>query len=85
VSKEDLLRWMAPLFLACLLYQGNQILTRLETLERNQTRILVHLGIPPCATDTLDSGAKKPIPAPWQGIKEIKVAGDTPKKWAHLP
>ncbi len=59
-----LLQWMAGLTMTLLVYQGNQILSRLDTLERNQTRFFIALGLPPVAADTPIFGVKAALSAP---------------------
>jgi len=66
-------------------YQGREILARLESLEANQTRILIRLGLDPVAQDTLDFGVKTRDFATLAGIKEIKPGCHTLKNWAHSP
>lgn len=66
------------LLLSLLAYQGRLICEhvsqRLDRLERQQTLILVHLGIPPVACDTLESGVKNGLCAGSEEIKRIKLA-----------
>jgi hypothetical protein len=66
-------------------YQGREILGRLDALERNQTKILVHLGIPPVGRDTLDFGVKNRDLAPLARINEIKPPMDTPETVEDFP
>jgi hypothetical protein len=79
------LRWTAGALLAVLAWQGREILGRLDTLERNQTKILVHLGIPPVGRDTLDFGVKNRDFATLPTIEEIKSGCHTLKNWAQSP
>jgi hypothetical protein len=69
---ETALKILATVCLAFLAWQGKEILRRLDTLERNQTRIFVALGVPPVAADTLEKRVKTPLFATDRRIKEIK-------------
>ncbi len=73
------------LFLALLVYQGSEICERVDALERNQTQIMVRLGIPPVASDTLGIGVKTACGAPPAEINEIKPPEDTPKILEFFP
>jgi hypothetical protein len=54
---DQALKVVGTLFLALLAWQGKSTLSRLDRLERNQTVILVHLGIPPVASLSLEKRA----------------------------
>jgi hypothetical protein len=85
VTTEHALRVATALLLALLGYQGNQIMARLAAVEKNQTAILIHLGIPPIADSTLEIGVKNGHFAALETIKEIK-RGDIPwKSWTNHP
>ncbi len=85
VTTDQVLRVVGSLFLALLLWQGNQICARVDALEHNQTLIMVHLGIPPVASDTLGFGVKSACAQPPAEINEIKPLQDTPKKKEFYP
>ena len=48
-------------FLSLLAWQGKSTLKRIDTLEKNQTLILVHLGITPIAQNTLEIGVENAL------------------------
>ncbi len=76
---------IAGLFLGLLVWQGNQICARVSRLEVQQTQILVRLGIPPVASDTLGFGVKTAAADPPSEINEIKPLEDTPKILEFYP
>ncbi len=76
------------LLLGILAYQGKQICSRMDALEKNQVRIMVHLGLPPVASEpghTLKIGVKTASGAAPAGIKEIKEFKHPEKKGMENP
>lgn len=55
-----------------LVWNAKTLVERVDTLERNQIRIMIVLGIPPVAGHTLEIGEKKPVLAACESINEIK-------------
>lgn len=58
--------------LALVAYQGKTLISRVERLERNTTQIMVALGIPPVAVNTLNFGVITGDLGVSREIKEIK-------------
>lgn len=64
LASDALLKVVAGLFLSLLVYQGKCLCDRVESLERNQIRIMVSLGIEPISWESLTShGAQVPMAA----------------------
>jgi hypothetical protein len=76
---EQALRVTLTLLLMVLTYQGRLLVQRVERLERQTTAIMVELGIPPVACDSLENGVQKP---PWDSPREIKLIRKSKKKWS---
>lgn len=70
---------MTSVLLAVLAWQGRILLSRVDALEKNQTRIMVHLGIPPVASNTLENRDNPALPPCLAEINEIERAMDTLK------
>lgn len=81
LTPDALVKTLAAICLALVTFQGKQILTRLDTLEKNQQAILVELHLRPVAAHTLDSGVKTPPLAYLPGISEIKPVATPQKLW----
>lgn len=56
LASDYLLKTVAGLFLALLVYQGKCLCDRIDKLERNQVRIMVCLGIEPVSWENLPKG-----------------------------
>jgi hypothetical protein len=52
LSADNLVRVLAGLLLALLTYEAKGLCDKVDSLERNQTRIMVSLGIEPVAGET---------------------------------
>lgn len=76
---ERALTGLASVLLAVLAWQGRELLSRVSALEKNQTRIMVHLGIPPVARNTLENRVNPAFPTCQREINEIKRGMDTLK------
>jgi len=72
VRGDPILMVVLSLLLALLAWQGKQLCERVGALERNQIKIMVELGIPPVAADTLDLQGKNTLFAGCRTINEIK-------------
>jgi hypothetical protein len=72
LTVDQALKVTAGLLLGLLAWQGREMCARVTRLEVNQTRMMVTLGIPPIAGDTLKIQGKRPVAAACERIKEIK-------------
>jgi hypothetical protein len=79
---ERALTGLASILLAVLAWQGRELLSRVSSLEKNQTRIMVHLGIPPVA-NTLENGVNPGVFAASEEIKQSN-RGMVPPEILHF-
>ena len=77
---------MGSLFLGLLVWQGNRICAkvdtldlRMDTLEIQQTRILTRLDMSLAGAYTPEIGVKTTFLGPWERIKRIKPGENTPE------
>jgi len=85
VRTDPILKVVLSLLLALLAWQGKQLCERVGALERNQIKIMVELGIPPVASDTLDLQGKNTLFAGSPTINEIKPVAAYPEIEGFFP